>query len=105
LLPTHHALQVDLAVTLFPGVVAAPLVLGTLGGCGGRLLADIILTTWGQGPPSVELSQPGYVSRSGFMAAAAYYVIAYVLRVMPAQAVAGVVVTLLVSGGLWVIPR
>lgn len=30
--------RVDLAVSLYPGVIAAPLVLGTVAGCGGRLV-------------------------------------------------------------------
>lgn len=46
--------QVDLAVQLFPGVAAAPLILGTLSGCGGRLLADAIMTSW-------QVSQSGWV--------------------------------------------
>jgi hypothetical protein len=32
--------RVDAAVRLHPGVVAAPIILGTLAGCGGRLLVD-----------------------------------------------------------------
>lgn len=38
--------QIDLAVQLYPGVHAAPLILGTIAGCGGRLLADGIMTGW-----------------------------------------------------------
>lgn len=41
-----HTRQIDLAVQLFPGVAAAPLILGTIAGCGGRLLADGIMTGW-----------------------------------------------------------
>ena len=32
--------RVDAAVRLHPGVVAAPIILGTIAGCGGRLLVD-----------------------------------------------------------------
>ena len=39
--------RVDVAVRLFPGVIAAPLVLGTLGGSGGRLCVDLILHLYG----------------------------------------------------------
>ena len=39
--------RVDVAVRLFPGVVAAPLVLGTVAGSGGRLCVDLILHLYG----------------------------------------------------------
>lgn len=39
-------LQVNLAVHLFPGLHAPALILGTIAGCGGRILADGIMTGW-----------------------------------------------------------
>ena len=39
--------RVDVAVRLFPGVVLAPLVLGTVAGSGGRLCVDLILHLYG----------------------------------------------------------
>jgi hypothetical protein len=33
-------------VALFPGVVAAPLVLGTVAGCGGRIVVDAMKFGW-----------------------------------------------------------
>jgi hypothetical protein len=51
--------QVNLAVQLYPGVVAAPIILGTISGCGGRLLADGIMTGWQVRPPL----QPKYDKR------------------------------------------
>ena len=39
--------RVDVACRLFPGVIAAPLVLGTVGGAGGRLCVDLILHLYG----------------------------------------------------------
>lgn len=89
-------MQVDLAVKLYPGIVAAPLLLGTLAGCGGRLLADTLLHSWGALPGHAELSSPGFVSRSAAMAATTYYLLAYVLQLLPASAAAGFVVTWLV---------
>uniref|UniRef100_A0A383VCK9 Uncharacterized protein n=1 Tax=Tetradesmus obliquus TaxID=3088 RepID=A0A383VCK9_TETOB len=88
--------RVDLAVKLYPGIVAAPLLLGTLAGCGGRLLADTLLHSWGALPGHAELSSPGFVSRSAAMAATTYYLLAYVLQLLPASAAAGFVVTWLV---------
>jgi hypothetical protein len=90
-------LQVDLAVKLYPGIVAAPLLLGTLAGCGGRIIADVMLHNWGALPGHAELSTPSFVSRSAAMAATCYYLLAYVLQLLPASAAAGFVVTWLVS--------
>jgi hypothetical protein len=56
--------QVNLAVQLYPGVVAAPIILGTISGCGGRLLADGIMTGW-QVRPHVQLHRATAVAMSG----------------------------------------
>ena len=92
-------LQVDLAVQLYPGVVAAPLILGTLAGCGGRILADILLHSWEELPSHAELTVPAFASRSGFIAASMYYLGAHVLQLASKEAVAGIVVTSLVRTG------
>ena len=44
------AARVDLAVQLFPGVVAAPLLLGSIAGTGGRFSIDPILAAIGELP-------------------------------------------------------
>ena len=44
------AARVDLAVQLFPGVIAAPLVLGSIAGTGGRFSIDPILAAIGELP-------------------------------------------------------
>ncbi|KAF8062702.1 clasp1b [Scenedesmus sp. PABB004] len=88
--------QVDLAVALYPGIAAAPLLLGTLAGCGGRLIADALLTAWGALPGLAELSSPGFVSRSAALAAASYYALAHAAGVLPPDAAAGLVITTLV---------
>ena len=44
------AARVDLAVELFPGVVAAPLLLGSIAGTGGRFSIDPILAAIGELP-------------------------------------------------------
>ena len=136
--------RVDLAVRLYPGVVAAPLLLGTLAGCGGRLLADAILWGWSPGrwagamsqraaarararalikapapssPPKkpdpqhhpacaracsvvrAELSNPAWVSRSALLAAAVYYFAGYHWALVPAEALAGLIITAKVTHG------
>ena len=91
--------RVDLAVSHFPGVLAAPLVLGTISGCGGRLLVDGLKFGWGAMPGRAELSEPGWTSRSSFVAAAAYYASAYGLALAEPRAVAGLLVTAMVGFG------
>jgi hypothetical protein len=41
------AQRVNLAVRMFPGVWAAPIVLGTVGGSGGKLVIDAVLLSLG----------------------------------------------------------
>eukprot|EP00878_Enallax_costatus_P020950 GHUV01022163.1.p1 GENE.GHUV01022163.1~~GHUV01022163.1.p1 ORF type:complete len:218 (+),score=90.85 GHUV01022163.1:404-1057(+) len=46
-------------------------------------------------PGMAELTSPGFVSRSAFMAATTYYLLGYVLQLLPASAAAGLLVTVL----------
>ncbi len=67
--------RVDIAVRQFPGVVAAPLVLGTVAGSGGRLCVDLILHLYGNltGAPALIYCQAELhhaIHRSGRAAAA-----------------------------------
>ncbi|GBF92452.1 hypothetical protein Rsub_04556 [Raphidocelis subcapitata] len=92
--------RVDLACSMFPGVVAAPLVLGTIAGCGGKVIVDAIKFGWGAMTGAAEMSQPGFASRSAFVAAAAYYFLAHAARAVEARAAAGLVVTALMAHSL-----
>eukprot|EP00877_Chromochloris_zofingiensis_P008632 jgi/Chrzof1/4021/Cz13g17150.t1 len=87
--------RVNLANELYPGVIAAPLILGTIAGCGGRLLADGIKHSWSIMSSYAELTAPGFVSRSGLLAAAVYYFTAFYFQIMPQAAAAGLIVTAL----------
>ncbi|EFN53280.1 hypothetical protein CHLNCDRAFT_136911 [Chlorella variabilis] len=92
--------RVNAAVKLHPGVVAAPLVLGTLGGCGGRLLVDAFSHCAGykQGPN--ELSHPGYVLRSAATGALLQYLLVHVSGVLTSQQGLGLVISLYVAHSL-----
>lgn len=50
--------RVDLSVQKFPGVIAAPLVIGTIGGSGGKFLVDGIQKASGslQGTAALQLA-------------------------------------------------
>lgn len=93
--------RVDAAVAVFPGVVAAPLVLGTLAGCGGRLIVDGLYFGWGVRPGwRAEMTEPGFVGWSAFVASGGYYLTAYGLGLTSPDAAAGILVTLLVVQSL-----
>ena len=53
--------RTSLGVQLYPGVLAAPLVLGTLGGTGGKFLCDVLLGSVGLRPG--ELAGRGETSK------------------------------------------
>ena len=86
------ASRVDAAVARFPGVIAAPLFIGTLAGAGGKLASDPMLaavTGGGRGgsTKSSEFASPSIALRSAFGGALAQYLLAHVLRVVtPAEA-------------------
>ncbi|GIL68827.1 hypothetical protein Vafri_22058 [Volvox africanus] len=87
--------RVELAVVLFPGVIAAPLILGTLAGSGGKLLVDAIRYHWGglQGP--AEASVPTFVWRSAALAAGGYWVASKYTNLLTSQEAAAIVITVL----------
>jgi hypothetical protein len=71
--------RVDTAVRRFPGVIAAPLLLGTLAGCAGKILTDAALVSpsfpGGRRPASfrTEFAVPGLAMRSAAGGAALYW--------------------------------
>jgi len=72
--------RVDYAVVKYAGVHAAPVLLGTLGGCGGKLFCDFIQKidpgSRASTPPT-EFSVQTYSGRSSFLSALLYYVTVY----------------------------
>lgn len=90
--------QVDLAVTKYPGVIAAPLILGTIAGAGGKLITDGIRGGWGALPGSAEATAPTFVWRSAALAAAGYWGVCKYTNLLSSQEAAAVVITVLVGG-------
>lgn len=92
------ASRVDSAVARFPGVIAAPLFIGTLAGAGGKLASDPMLAAVAGGGRGAnnkvsEFASPSIALRSAFGGALAQYLLAHVLRVVtPAEAGEGMVV-------------
>ncbi|CAG9460779.1 unnamed protein product [Pedinophyceae sp. YPF-701] len=57
--------RVDIAAAEFPGVIAAPVVIGTLGGCGGKIFTDFLLLVFtGRLEGLPELCCPGVAFHS-----------------------------------------
>jgi len=75
--------RVDLAVRKFPGVLAAPLLLGTLAGCAGKLVTDPLVRVARRGGgggggarakhPPTEFAVPGLALRSAAAGAALHW--------------------------------
>ncbi|GLI68493.1 hypothetical protein VaNZ11_012935 [Volvox africanus] len=87
--------RVELAVVLFPGVIAAPLILGTLAGSGGKLLVDAMRYHWGGLQGAAEASVPTFVWRSAALAAAGYWVACKYTSLLTSQEAAAIVITVL----------
>ncbi|KAK9806453.1 hypothetical protein WJX73_009380 [Symbiochloris irregularis] len=67
------AARTQLAADLYPGVFAAPLVLGTIAGSGGKFCIDILTGATGELKGPSEFTVPGFAVRSGFAGALLYY--------------------------------
>lgn len=93
--------RVNAAVKLFPGLVGAPLVLGTLAGSGGKLLTDAFSRCAGypSAGPS-ELHQPSYVLRSAALLACLQYGLVHALGLLSVQQGLGLATSLLVAHSL-----
>mmetsp|Transcript_18436 Transcript_18436/g.48122 ORF Transcript_18436/g.48122 Transcript_18436/m.48122 type:complete len:315 (+) Transcript_18436:193-1137(+) len=64
--------RAEMAASLYPGVVGAHLLLGTIAGTGGTLLCDAIKHALGGLARPAELSAPSWALRSGFLGATVY---------------------------------
>ncbi|KAG2431332.1 hypothetical protein HYH02_013322 [Chlamydomonas schloesseri] len=87
--------RVDLAVTKYPGVIAAPLILGTIAGAGGKLITDGIRGGWGALPGTAEATAPTFVWRSAALAAVGYWGVCKYTNLLTSQEAAAVVITVL----------
>ncbi|DBA94266.1 TPA: hypothetical protein ACH3X1_001883 [Trebouxia sp. C0004] len=95
------ASRVDLSVYKYPGVIAAPLVIGTIAGSGGKFLQDGIQLACGSLHGPTEVTAPGFASRTGFAGTLAYYISVHVLEVLkPAQGLALITTVFVVHGVL-----
>ncbi|KAG2497521.1 hypothetical protein HYH03_004670 [Edaphochlamys debaryana] len=87
--------RVDVAVAMYPTVLAAPLILGTLAGCGGKFLSDALRGGMGVLPGTSELAAPGFVWRSAFLGAAGYWAACKATALLTSAEAAAVLITVL----------
>eukprot|EP00897_Mesotaenium_endlicherianum_P003463 jgi/Mesen1/3144/ME000184S02215 len=97
--------KVDAAVSIFGAhAVVPPLFLGTLGGCGGRLLCDLAGKAFSLKEP-VELAQPSWIAanmqcrsvRSVFSAALLYVATVFWMPILPHDVAQTLIMTLMVG--------
>lgn len=70
---TMICMRVDMAILKFPGIVGAPLLLGTIGGTGGKFFSDLILVGAGHMPiQHAEAMCPTFGGKASFLAALLY---------------------------------
>eukprot|EP00887_Chlorella_sp_A99_P001096 scaffold14.g1096.t1 len=89
--------RVEVAARLFPGVLAAPLLLGTLAGAGGTLLVDAVEICGGHKKGPSEIARPGFPLRSALIASAAYYVLVHWAALLTAAEGRGLVLLVCVG--------
>ncbi|GAQ88937.1 hypothetical protein KFL_004710060 [Klebsormidium nitens] len=82
-----------------PGVVVSPLLLGTLGGCGGVYLTDIVLYNMGLRKP-MEFSYPTWNTWSSFVIAFLYLSTVHWLPILPQDVAEALGITFLVAQAL-----
>ncbi|GFR53249.1 hypothetical protein Agub_g16026, partial [Astrephomene gubernaculifera] len=87
--------RVDLAVSLYPGVLLAPLILGSIAGSGGKLITDAVRACWGRLPGAPEAAVPSFVWRSAFLASAAYYGSCKASSLLSSQEAAALIITVM----------
>ncbi|CAI7796049.1 unnamed protein product, partial [Closterium sp. NIES-53] len=89
---------IDRAVVLFgKHAVVAPVFIGTLAGCGGRLIFDLVLALLTASPPSrAELLYPSWLSRSACIMALGYTLAVHWAACCTSQAAFAAIASLLV---------
>eukprot|EP00803_Ostreobium_quekettii_P005457 evm.model.scf_1373.5 EVM.evm.TU.scf_1373.5 scf_1373:36153-41262(+) len=94
------AKRVDLAVKLYPGVVAPPIILGTIGGMAGKASLDLIKRGLGSGNGTLEIMVPGFVWRSALLSAMTYYYLVHWAGQISSEEGLALVRTVLIVHGL-----
>ncbi|CAI5524979.1 unnamed protein product, partial [Closterium sp. Naga37s-1] len=95
--------RIDRAVGLFgKHALVAPVFIGTLAGCGGRLILDLVLALLTASPPSrSELLYPSWLSRSACIMALGYTLAVHWAACCTSQAAFAAIASLLMAHSAW----
>ncbi|CAI5995552.1 unnamed protein product [Closterium sp. NIES-65] len=95
--------RIDRAVGLFgKHALVAPVFIGTLAGCGGRLILDLVLALLTASPPSrSELLYPSWLSRSACIMAVGYTLAVHWAACCTSQAAFAAIASLLMAHSAW----
>lgn len=63
----------------------APILLGSIGGCGGKFISEFIRHTHGMLTDASELSRPTWAWQSALLCTSLYYALVHVLKVRRRQ--------------------
>ncbi|GJP36861.1 hypothetical protein CLOM_g21329 [Closterium sp. NIES-68] len=82
--------------------IVAPLFIGTLGGCGGRLVLDLVLSILAPSAASrAELLYPSWLSRSAFLITLGYSLTVHWTACCSSQAAYGAIASFLMAHSTW----
>eukprot|EP00271_Cylindrocystis_brebissonii_P016415 TRINITY_DN39940_c0_g1_i1.p1 TRINITY_DN39940_c0_g1~~TRINITY_DN39940_c0_g1_i1.p1 ORF type:complete len:299 (-),score=29.53 TRINITY_DN39940_c0_g1_i1:201-1097(-) len=91
---------VDIAIARFGAAsITAPLFLGTLSGCGGRLICDVAALAM-KVPTPAEIARPSWSIKSAFTVAFFYVVSVHWLAMVPREFVESALITFLLAQGV-----
>ncbi|EIE21233.1 hypothetical protein COCSUDRAFT_30355 [Coccomyxa subellipsoidea C-169] len=96
------ASRIDLTTQLYPGVLAAPLIIGSIAGSGGRFSIDPILSGFGALEGPAEIAEPAFAARSGFVGSLLYWVIVHVYGTLNPLEGKALITTLFIAHGVLV---
>ena len=72
------AAQIDATAKVYPGIIAPAIIAGTLSGCGGKIITDIVSNVSGL-RAAFEVLQPTYSLKSSLVGASIHYLTVHVL--------------------------
>ncbi|BDA51041.1 probable trimeric intracellular cation channel type B [Coccomyxa sp. Obi] len=96
------ASRIDLTTELYPGVLAAPLIIGSIAGTGGRFSIDPILGGFGALEGPAEIAEPAFAARSGFLGSLLYWLAVHVYGALTPLEGKALITTLFITHGLLV---
>ena len=93
--------RVSQCVKFYPGATIAPIIMGTIGGSGGKVISDMIRGGYGLTTGRDEMSMPTFSVQSGVFCAFVYYWLVHISTSLTAMQGSTLITLLLVCCPLW----